>query len=274
MRVVVVVCLFCVGVSSAFVAFPSSKRPLISSKKGSSVATDESIDTNAWGVLKSEDGTYRFNVVDNSYSVDSIKCTIVKNPSLGLVLEELAANEEAGVVVIKDVVPDGPAAESPLKAGDVMSKVNGRNVEAKTYDNLVNVLVNADPVLEITAKRLLKRYQVKATVEYANGEKPTFETTFYADENLRRGLIARGVKVNDSQLGRSCGGDATCTTCAVQIIDDVGLTDLKPPEKIIFKDQKDGLWRLACQASIKDGGAFNQAQDQLKLRIYPHRQNK
>ena len=233
-------------------------------------------DVEAWGVSVSE-GVYRFDVKDQGYAVDIVGCTIVKDGGLGLVLEEIAANDEAGVVVVKDVVPDSPAALSPLKPGDVLSKVNGRNVEAKNYDDLVAILVNEDAVLDIEAKRLRKRFQVQATIEYANDEKPLMETTLFADENLRKALIARGVKVNDAQLGRSCGGDGACETCAVVVVNDGALTEPKPVENIIFKDQNapdsshDGTWRLACQTSIQD--ARGSASDEhLKLRIYPHRE--
>ncbi|KAJ8603214.1 hypothetical protein CTAYLR_003835 [Chrysophaeum taylorii] len=237
---------------------PSATRPL-----QATTAAEECtplIDSDKWGVCVSESGKSMFNVVDPAFEVDTINFVVVKNPGLGILLEEVANNGELGVVVVAGVVEGGPAEDSPLKPGDVISKVNGRDVEAKTYDDLVSVLVEATSPVEFVAKRLVKRY--KALVE-VDGEK--YE--FFGGENLRRGLIARKLPGNDKTLGPNCGGDAQCFTCAVEVIDGADvLTAPKPPETIVFKDRP--TWRLGCQASIREDAASS---GPLTIALYPNR---
>lgn len=220
-----------------------------------------------WGVCATPSGAYRFNA-NKDFEIDDFETTIIKNPGLGIELEEIANNGEGiGIVVVTGAVPGSPAAESPLQPGDVIAKVGPTIVEAKTFDRLVDVLASADPTVQLTIKRLIPRVKVDMAVTFANDEWGAFEETVYAGENLRRALIARGVKVNDPKLGQSCGGDGTCTTCAVEVLGGAGnLNDVTSPEKIIFA--KSPTWRLSCQSSVKEVGV----NEQLKVKIYPHRE--
>eukprot|EP00632_Arachnochrysis_sp_CCMP2950_P001741 CAMPEP_0185720720 /NCGR_PEP_ID=MMETSP1164-20130828/50257_1 /TAXON_ID=1104430 /ORGANISM="Chrysoreinhardia sp, Strain CCMP2950" /LENGTH=307 /DNA_ID=CAMNT_0028388383 /DNA_START=5 /DNA_END=928 /DNA_ORIENTATION=- len=240
------------------------------------LALDSSDELGAkWGVcVAPESQTFKFNSVDENFEVDKLECTIVKDPGLGIELTEVANNGEGvGVVIVSGLVPGSPAASSPLQPGDVISKVGTVDVEAKTYDDLVDVLVAADPVVKLTVKRLIQRFKVRASIRYANDAAPGKDgEIFFGGENLRRGLIARGVKVNDSSLGKSCGGDGQCQTCAVEVLGGANaLTQPKGPEKIIFRNAP--TWRLSCQTSVRDLPGFDPFKDDLVVRIYPHRQN-
>lgn len=251
---------------------PHHRGALFSTTKvQESVSVDDSL-ASKWGVALMSNERYVFNCVDPDYVIEEFEFTIVKDPGLGIELTEVAAADGVGVVVVSGVVPDSPAASSPIKPGDVISKVGSVQTEAKVYDDLVRVLVQADPVVEIVVKRLIKRF--KATLSLENAQIGAGENDgLYSGENLRRGLIARGVKVNDAKLGSSCGGDGACTTCAVEVLQGAELlNDITSPERVIFKSTP--TWRLACQAKVKDDDERDSKNDDdnvLKLRIYPHR---
>lgn len=225
-----------------------------------------------WGVrVNTQSQRYEFNCVDPDYMVDEFEFTIIKNPGLGIELTEVAENpdDNVGIVVVSGVIADSPAAESPLKPGDVLSSVSGIDVQARTYDSLLNVLGQVGPVVPIKVKRLIKRFKARLEIYYANDENPPLTDSIYANENLRRALSARGVNVNDPALGPSCAGDFSCTVCGVDIIDGSQiLTEATAPERASFKSTP--TWRLACQTDVKDLEA-TQDVPVLRLRLFPHR---
>lgn len=70
-------------------------------------------------------------------------------PVLGVSLAESTRGDTAGVR-IESVTPDGPAARAGLKAGDVITAINGVNLRVSESDA-------ADPALEGLAQRRLQR---------------------------------------------------------------------------------------------------------------------
>lgn len=264
-------------VASATALSPSVVRLRSDLRLRSSATLEECASLEAedlkWGVcLNPSLNRYEFNCLDVEYSIDEVFARLVKAPGLGIELTEVANNGDIGIVLVSGIVPGSPASESNLAPGDVLASVNGRNVEAMSYDDLVDVLIDAGSIVDIVAKRLLKRFKVGLALDRGDGIEAPGADGLFAGENLRRGLAARGVKVNDATLGPNCGGDGSCTTCAVDVVEGGDLlTEITAPEKVIFKNTP--TWRLACQASVRelDPDDPRAKTSTLKLKVYPHR---
>lgn len=262
---------FVIATSTTKLSAPLTSMTSVDGLAGDTLNSPEVL-FSKWGVrVNTQSQRYEFNCVDPDYVVDELEFTIIKNPGLGIQLTEVAENadDNVGIVVVSGVIADSPAADSPLKPGDVLSSVSGIDVQAKTYDSLLSVLSRVGPVVPIKAKRLSKRFKARLEIYYANDESPPLTDTIYANENLRRALLARGVNVNDPALGPSCAGDFSCNVCGIDIIDGSQiLTEATAPERANLKSTP--TWRLACQADVKD---LDPSQDVpvLRLRLFPHR---
>jgi ferredoxin len=77
---------------------------------------------------------------------------------------------------------------------------------------------------------------------------------------LRRAMLTRGVKLNDPLSRRfdsggtgNCGGEATCSTCVVSVVE--GAQQLFNPQRIQEQQMlvKNPRWRLACKAIVEYG---------------------
>eukprot|EP00633_Aureoumbra_lagunensis_P008488 CAMPEP_0197322088 /NCGR_PEP_ID=MMETSP0891-20130614/68129_1 /TAXON_ID=44058 ORGANISM="Aureoumbra lagunensis, Strain CCMP1510" /NCGR_SAMPLE_ID=MMETSP0891 /ASSEMBLY_ACC=CAM_ASM_000534 /LENGTH=288 /DNA_ID=CAMNT_0042814309 /DNA_START=26 /DNA_END=889 /DNA_ORIENTATION=+ len=252
------------------ISVSNGRRAVISQSTAEACVVDLDLATVKWGVCATESGSYRFNCVDVDFVIENeLPFSLVKDPGLGIELTEVANNGQGvGVVIVSGTVDGSPAASSPLQPGDVIAKVNGRVVEAYTYDDLVDVLVSASSPVQFETKRLRKRFKVPVTVEYPDGKTAAFE--FYEGENIRRALSGRGVPGNDKTFGPNCGGDGQCATCALDVISGSEyLSSAGPPETIVFKDTP--TWRMGCQASIRDDLAQRSSfkDDKVTIRLFP-----
>jgi S1-C subfamily serine protease len=72
----------------------------------------------------------------------------ISRASLGIAVEPTAKDNEPGVLVVRQVFPDSPAAKAGMKEGDVIAKVGDRDV--KDYDALVNFLATHKPGDKVT----------------------------------------------------------------------------------------------------------------------------
>jgi ferredoxin len=92
-----------------------------------------------------------------------------------------------------------------------------------------------------------------------------------AGENLRQGMLVRGVKLNDplakrfdTKSGGNCGAGGLCRTCSVCVMDGAELlNDQRIAEKQMLADSP--RWRLACKAIVGHG----MREGEMTVRVNP-----
>uniref|UniRef100_A0A7S4B0W3 PDZ domain-containing protein n=1 Tax=Chrysotila carterae TaxID=13221 RepID=A0A7S4B0W3_CHRCT len=201
---------------------------------------------------------------------------------LGIALEEVTGEGETisgdrrsgALVLVRALVPGGVAAasaaaaaangESSILPGDsIVAVSNGRttvSTEAVGYEELVRVLQSMTAeatTLTLTLKRVVERATADVTVVTAEGDEKEFRA--YSGENLRMGLIRRGLAPNDMTAKRydnkpagtgDCGGNGLCCTCVVTVLS--GNEHLSPAttsEKQVLRNGK--RWRQSCRAKLQ-----------------------
>lgn len=211
------------------------------------------------------------------------------NPTggLGLELLELAGGREdgVGITICSGLVEGGNAETSGILPGDsIVSlmavvaneavdgqgqatssvEMENRPTECLGYDATVDAIMSLPEdwkALIVHVKRLRRKPKVTMRLQYPPYEnEPDEVLELFAGENLRRAMLARGVKLNDVLSRRfdnggsgDCGGEATCSTCVVSVQQGGHLLN-KPSiqeEQMLVKNPR---WRLACKAIVGQGG--------------------
>lgn len=230
----------------------------------------------------------------------------VKDAGLGLVLEELAGGrpDGLGITVVTGLVEGGPADQATVPVdilpGDVLAKVavvrrkrlqqrdvvseQEEFVEAKTeglcYDETVNAITGTLPsaderyqeMYKLTLNRIRRKPRVRVKLQYPKSQnEPDATIELFAGENLRMGMLLRGVKLNDplakrfdTKNGGNCGANGLCRTCSVTV--QKGADLLNPQrlnEKQIFENAP--RWRLACKAIV----GYGMKEGEMTIRVNP-----
>ena len=226
-----------------------------------------------WQLLRARDGSeaLQLEATDPAYSAREIRLTVPRTtgPSLGLLLEEIASSDEAGIVAIEGLVKggNGELASVPIEPGDalVSAAEAGRpetavSLEGLPYDDTIERLVSLDSSVgvDFVLKRLVRMPRAAVRIQFPESEGRESEVIYMQPgANLRRTLLASGVKMNDPLARRfdagvgtgDCGGEGTCCTCAVEVASGGGvLSDQGTQEAQILK--RFPRWRLACKASL------------------------
>ena len=216
-----------------------------------------------------------------------------------------------GITVVTGLVPGGSAEFSDIVPGDSITKVSllrrqldptniqssileekqdeySVRTECLSYDATVEAIRSLPPlssttqdkdtnqkfqdVFQLSIKRLRKRPKVTVKLMYPPQQKEP-DTTFemYAGENLRQGMLIRGVKLNDplaqrfdTKSGGNCGAGGLCRTCSVSILKG---GDLLNPQRLaeqqMLEDQP--RWRLACKAIV----GFGMKEGDMTIQVNP-----
>jgi len=237
-----------------------------------------------WGLQRNR-AENSVKLIANAFGWDTIEvCTRVerKAPGLGIALEELGSDGEAGLVLVESCLEGGNAAAAtkPILTGDAIvavGSVGGPSiaVEAFTYDDTVGVLASLDPekAVELTLRRLVKLPRVSVTLQFPKDEEREDEQLdLLPGMPLRRSILSRGIKLNDPLARRfdagwgtgDCGGEGTCCTCALEVAEGLDLlSEQSAQERQMLKLHP--TWRLACKASI---GELD-ADSRLVLKVSP-----
>ena len=155
------------------------------------------------------------------------------------------------------------------------------SVEAASYDFTVDAITsyrNLGPgeSLTLTLGRIVRRGRALVTVVRPDGEEERF--VCYEGENLRMGLLRRGLKTNDMETQRydgkpkgsgDCGGNGLCATCVVSVLQGMSnLTPLGPSEKNLLARRF--RWRQSCKAYVQC--PEGQTDVELKIALSPRRE--
>jgi ferredoxin len=239
----------------------------------------------------------------------------INGQGLGLGLVELAGGREdgLGITVVSSVLAGGAAAAATATAGmdilpgdslgqvrivrrtrvkDVSEQVQEfiAQTECLSYDATVEAIASLPPhststsnsddledtfLLEI--KRLRRKPKVSIKLQYPpsqNEKDVTLE--LFAGENLRQGMLLRGVKLNDplakrfdtKPSGGNCGAGGLCRTCSVTVQNGKDLLNpQRPAEKKMLEDNP--RWRLACKAIV----GYGMAEGEMTIRVNPRQWN-
>jgi len=237
------------------------------------------------------------------YFVDTVTVAYPRVGGLGIVLSELAGGREdkLGITVVTGLVEGGPAADQDLNIlpGDVLAKVAIRRrkrlrgdslseqeefVEATTeglcYDETVKSILSLPPLdenyqemYELTLKRIRRKPRIKVKLQYPPSQKEKDATIeLFAGENLRMGMLIRGVKLNDplakrfdTKNGGNCGAGGLCRTCSVTVQNGGELLNpQRPNERQIFENFP--RWRLACKAIV----GWGMREGEMTIRVNPN----
>lgn len=243
--------------------------------------------------------------------VEILQLSFPRSGSLGIELEELAGgrSDGIGITLVGGLVEGGSASEASadLVPGDVLSSValvRRRRRKASTdpeaaatieetqeefsvatecldYDATVDAIARTIPVpaegfedtFAVTAKRLRRLPKIRVRLEYPPSQnEPDRTVELRAGENLRQGMLVRGVKLNDplanrfdAKSGGNCGAGGLCRTCSVCV--ERGSSLLNPQrlaERQMLGDTP--RWRLACKAIVGHG----MAEGELVVRVNPN----
>jgi ferredoxin len=231
--------------------------------------------------------------------------------SLGLELTELQGggrSDSMGVTVVSNVIPEGAASNSNtcIRPGDSLTQVSlirttmketnsklqefqeimSVSAECLDYDATVRAIQslttpledlnqNKNDIWRLQIKRLRRKPVVRVKLQYPPNTPDQQDQIIEmnAGENLRYGLMVRGISLNDPTQprydgkapGANCGGNSLCRTCFVAIAQGGDL--LNPPriaEKTILADKP--RWRLSCKTIL----GYGMKEGDLTVRVFPN----
>jgi ferredoxin len=244
----------------------------------------------------------------NNYVENYVDTLIVSFPrkesgGLGIELIELAGgrSDGIGITIVNGLVAGGSAEESGINLGDCIASVSilrrkqqkadnnsaiseteeeyTVSTECLSYDKTVEAIQSLpspkqgfEDTFVLKVKRLRRRPKVKVNLQYPpdQGEEDT-TIEMYAGENLRQGMLVRGVKLNDplaqrfdTKQGGNCGAGGLCRTCSVAIVS--GGDALNPQRAAEKQMLQDNLrWRLACKAIV----GYGMKEGEMTIRVNP-----
>jgi len=223
---------------------------------------------------------------------------------LGLELLELAGGREDGLgITVVSTAPSGICDGLDILPGDSISQITllrrrNRGTEQQSagsvqeyqeaipvrtdclsYDATVEGILSLPEFderfvdfFEVTLKRIRRKPKVSIKLQYPpdqHEEDSVLE--LFAGENLRMGMLMRGVKLNDSlakrfdtKNGGNCGAGGLCRTCAVTVVNGADiLNPQRPAEKQMLADNP--RWRLACKAIV----GYGMKEGEMTIRVNP-----
>lgn len=253
---------------------------------------------------ENESGVFLGAKSDRENFVDTVLVTFPRkqNAGLGIELKELAGGREdgLGITVVTGLVPGGSADGTDIQPGDSIAEVSivrtkrqtgeerllekeqqwNVRTECFSYDATVDALSLSLPsfaegyedIYALKIKRIRRKPKVTVKLQYPPEQnEPDATIEMFAGENLRQGMLVRGVKLNDplalrfdTKSGGNCGAGGLCRTCSVCVLDG---KDLLNPQRVAEKQmlQDNPRWRLACKAIV----GFGMQEGEMKIRVNP-----
>jgi len=229
------------------------------------------------------------------YVVDNVVVQVSRTGGLGMQLWELAGGRDdgCGITLIEGVSGNAEAAgvlpgdslariqyttsmqgtQSSTTATemDVAQAITTLNCECRDFDATMEVLTTLPPpevvdTLTLTLKRLRTWPQIDVVVEYppsqcAPGVDNKVSLQFWAGENLRQGLLTRGIVMEDPRAERQCDFCGS-KACVVKV--DQGMPLLSPLSTTETKLMK---YNPKCRLSCKTVVGYNLQQGNLRLKL-------
>mmetsp|Transcript_16629 Transcript_16629/g.31623 ORF Transcript_16629/g.31623 Transcript_16629/m.31623 type:complete len:345 (-) Transcript_16629:122-1156(-) len=236
-----------------------------------------------------EEGIFGFDSQDPVYGLEVIQTEIPlssENPSLGLVLTEMAGNKDGrGLVLVSEVTGNAKnARSSPILVGDVITGVrtsDGSLRERTTglnYDRTVEAVgdvkeaaLKGDGTLHLELNRLVKRATIQVQVVQPGKNVTTIEAL--AGENLRRLLLRKDIRLYNRKTKRfdmpyatgDCAGEGLCGTCLVAVNEGMDLLNPKDGAEELITRGRPLSWRASCRTVV---GSNNEG-GTIQVRVQP-----
>uniref|UniRef100_A0A7S1BHD7 PDZ domain-containing protein n=1 Tax=Corethron hystrix TaxID=216773 RepID=A0A7S1BHD7_9STRA len=217
------------------------------------------------------------------YFVDDVALTVSRAGGMGMELLELAGGREDGLGLVIVEAVGGNAAAAGVIPGDAIAGVevrttSGRGVEVveemasygcecRDFDATMGVLTSLPSEAEevvLRVKRIRRWPKVEVVVEYppvqcAEGADNTEKIELFAGENLRRGLLNRGIVMEDrdAKICDFCGGK-----CTVKL--DMGMALTNPMGSTETKLMK---YNPKCRLSCKTVVGHNMQEGIIRLKV-------
>jgi ferredoxin len=225
-----------------------------------------------------------------------------EDAGLGIELIEIAGGRKdgLGITLVKGLVAGGSAEDSEILPGDSIVEVSiirrNRATEGKvgleeaqeefsvpteclSYDATVDAITSlpavraeCDEFYQMKLKRLRRKAKVTIKLQYPPSQnEPDTTLELFSGENLRQGMLLRGVKLNDelakrfdTKNGGNCGAGGLCRTCLVAVSKGAELLNpQKVAEQTMLQDSP--RWRLACKAIV----GFGMQEGEMTIRVNP-----
>lgn len=250
-----------------------------------------------------EEGVYLGAKTDREIFVDTLVVSFPRlaEGGLGIQLAELAGGRDdgLGITVVTGLVDGGSAEVSDIIPGDSITEVSlirrksqsdkqlveqeqswNLRTECFSYDKTVDSILSLPTAKEgfedffsLKLKRLRRRPKITVKLQYPPEQnEPDMTIEMNAGENLRQGMLVRGVKLNDplakrfdTKSGGNCGAGGLCRTCGVCVMNGADmLNDQRVAEKQMLADNP--RWRLACKAIV----GYGMKEGEMTIRVNPN----
>jgi len=232
-----------------------------------------------------EAGVPFMDTKSKNHFVDDLKLTLSRKGGLGMELLELAGGRDdgLGITIISNVFEDGNSAKAGIIAGDSISAISAvtadftnennqvtekteiRGCECCDFDSTIGVLGSLDAdIVTLDVKRIRRWPKVQVKVEYpksqcAEGVSNIKNIELFAGENLKRGLLNRGIIMDDPEAAKCdfCGGTCNVSiTLGSNLLNPKGVTE----EKYMKKNPR-------CRISCKTVVGHNMQEGDLHVRV-------
>lgn len=196
-----------------------------------------------WKVVKFGQGGYNaIEVNDRDFCYQTFSYTLKRTGGLGLdLLEYNVGKGDIGLVVVGDIIAGSNAAAcGGFMVGDALSEISTvtktpgeepfiTRLEGLNFDETVRLisLYSEYDSVKITVKRMAVRGAVTVVMVGPDGrDAGSFRVLSGYGSNMRTALQANNIKLYDDRTARfdspyqtgNCGGDGTCGTCVVAVL--------------------------------------------------------
>lgn len=231
--------------------------------------------------------TFGLESRDRSTYIEAKTVEVNRTGGIGLLLIEVENNaiDRSGLVLIEGITPGSNADNAAgFMVGDALMSVDTPDGKSYpllglSYDRVIDVLSGLDEfdTIKITVQRMSFRGEVKVEVVGPGGE-PVGEYTILSGygTNLRTVLDAANLKIYDARTSRfdspyetgNCGGEGTCGTCMVAVLEGQQLTNSRVAvEEGALKQQMcPPNYRWSCRTQV---GARPATNGKLKIKLRP-----
>ena len=156
---------------------------------------------------------------------------------------------------------------------------NGINLEVQSFDALMESLgLLKGDAIELTLKRIVPRQIINVTVLEPGSDDIKARFQMPSGANLRTAFLLNGFRPGDiydfdtyrfdaiANSGTNCGGDGTCGTCLVSVVEGADL--LSPPGRVekaaLAKQRRPPRWRWSCCLFVGLGNKGGQLTVELR----------
>mmetsp|Transcript_15434 Transcript_15434/g.15558 ORF Transcript_15434/g.15558 Transcript_15434/m.15558 type:complete len:301 (+) Transcript_15434:109-1011(+) len=230
---------------------------------------------------------FRLELPDRTFMDERTRVVVTPQGGLGLsLLEAYSLKQQSGLVLIDEIIPGSNAekgggfqiGDSIVSIASLGDDIKITTVEGRNFDYTVNELRKFSEYekIAITVKRPVKRKEIDVKMYGPKGEfAGNFTVLSGYGTNMRTALQSMNMKMYDERMARfdapyeggNCGGEGTCGTCQVEVMEGMDLLNKKVrvEDAVLIQQGMPANYRWACRAEIA-GGVNRGGTVRIKLR--------